>query len=163
MKIGIIIPSTSNKRNWKSFKQSYLFKHTIKSFLTTYDKEHEYIFYIGIDKGDKIYDDEKNKNLFIRFVGIMKNTSLQFHYMDGIEKGHLTKMWNVLFKIAYDDNCDYFFQCGDDIEFKTKGWINDCITVLQSRNGIGVSGPMNNKALIITQSFVTRKHIKIFK
>ena len=29
-------------------------------------------------------------------------------------------MWNVLFKQAYDDGCDYFYQCGDDIEFKTK-------------------------------------------
>ena len=24
------------------------------------------------------------------------------------------KMWNLAFKEAYNDNCDYFFQCGDD-------------------------------------------------
>ena len=29
--------------------------------------------------------------------------------MDGIAKGHLTVMWNRLFKKALDDNCDYFF------------------------------------------------------
>jgi len=162
MKIGIIIPSTSHKRNWKTYKESYLFKHTIKSFLTTYDKEHEYIFYIGIDKGDKVYDDDKNKNAFTRFVGIMKNTSLQFHYMENIEKGHLTKMWNALFKIAYDDGCDFFFQCGDDIEFKTKGWVNNCIQVLQSRRNVGVTGPINNNSKIITQSFVSRKHMECF-
>ena len=33
-------------------------------------------------------------------------------------------MWNILFKKAYNDNCDYFYQCGDDILFKTKGWNN---------------------------------------
>ena len=40
--------------------------------------------------------------------------------MKNIKKGHLTAMWNVLFKQAYDDNNDYFFQCGDDINFHTK-------------------------------------------
>ena len=44
MKIGIIIPSTSNGRNWISYKESYLFKHTLKTFLLTYNNEHEYIF-----------------------------------------------------------------------------------------------------------------------
>lgn len=26
-------------------------------------------------------------------------------------------MWNVLFQNAYDDSCDYLYQCGDDIVF----------------------------------------------
>ena len=50
---------------------------------------------------------------------------LKFITSSGIEKGWVTKMWNRAFKMAYDDGCDYFYQCGDDMQFKTKGWIND--------------------------------------
>ena len=162
MKIGLLIPSTSKQRNWKNYKQTYLISYTLKSFLTTYDQEHEYMFYIGIDRNDKIYDNNDIQEDILRFVNIMKNVSLKFVYMDNITPGHLTKMWNVLFRVAYDDQCDYFFQCGDDIEFCSKGWINDCINTLKSSDNIGLTGPMNNNARIFTQSFVSRKHMEIF-
>ena len=29
-----------------------------------------------------------------------------------------------------DENFDYFFQCGDDIKFITKGWVNSSINKL---------------------------------
>jgi hypothetical protein len=162
MKIGILIPSTSKNRDWKTMEESYLYKHTLKSFLLTYDKEHTYVFYIGIDRNDKVYDNEDNKNKLNRFCSIMKNTSIEFHYMDNVAKGHLTVMWNQLFKTAYSDGCEYFFQCGDDIEFKTNGWINECIRTLQHSNGIGMTGPINNNTRILTQSFVSRKHMDLF-
>jgi hypothetical protein len=71
-------------------------------------------------------------------------------------------MWNVLFNIAYDDNCDYYYQCGDDIDFTTKGWVNDCIKRLINNNNIGMTGPINNNSSILTQSFVSSEHYKIF-
>jgi hypothetical protein len=121
MKIGILIPSTSHGRNWTSYKESYLFSLTLKTFLLTYDKEHEYIFYIGVDRGDPIYDNPEQISHFKRFIGIMKNTTITFLKMDGIAKGHLTVMWNRLCDLAYSEGCDYFFQCGDDICFRTNG------------------------------------------
>ena len=92
----------------------------------------------------------------------MKNMEIEFIYMDGIAKGHLTVMWNRLFEKAFKDECDYFFQCGDDIEFKTKKWVNDCIATLQNSNDIGLVGPINNNPRILTQSFVSRKHMELF-
>ena len=162
MKIGILIPSTSKGRDWRSYKETYLYELTLKTFLITYDKEHSYVFYIGVDKNDKIYDSEKEIKQIKRFISIMKNVEIEFMYMDGIEKGHLTVMWNRLFKTAYDDNCDYFFQCGDDIDFKTNGWVNACISTLQKSNNIGMVGPVNNNNYILTQSFVSRKHMELF-
>lgn len=163
MKIGIIIPSTSNGRDWKDIQESYLFKHTIKTFLLTYDKEHNYTFYIGIDRNDKIYDDSDNINYIKEFLSRTPNLSIEFIYMDDIPKGHLTKMWNQLFDLAYNDECDYFFQCGDDIEFLTNGWIDFCINTLVKHNGIGVTGPIDiNNTKLLTQSFVSRKHMKCF-
>ena len=93
---------------------------------------------------------------------VMINIDINFVYMDNIPKGHLTVMWNKLFKIAYDDECEYFFQCGDDIEFKTNGWVEDCISKLQENNNIGLVGPVNNNPRILTQSFVSKKHMELF-
>ncbi len=162
MKIGILIPSTSNGRNWTSSLESYLYSLTLKTFLITYNQEHSYKFYIGIDRGDKIYDNPSQQQHIYRFMNIMKNVEIEFVHMDGIPKGHLTKMWNRLFQKAYDENCDYFFQCGDDIAFRTKGWINDCIITLENSAGIGMTGPINNNPAILTQSFVSRKHMELF-
>ena len=55
-KIGLLIPTTCKGRdNWGTVKDTYLFKLTLKSFLLSQDKEHEYIFYIGIDSDDRIF------------------------------------------------------------------------------------------------------------
>lgn len=162
MKIGVIIPSTSRNRNWGSYKDSYLYNNTLKTYALTYDPEHMHIFYVGIDRGDRIYDTVETKEGLETFASVMKNIKLVFVYMDGIEKGHLTNMWNKLFAQAYEDGCEYFFQCGDDIDFKTKGWINESIEILKKSDGVGVCGPINNNARILTQSFVSRKHMDIF-
>jgi hypothetical protein len=92
-----------------------------------------------------------------------------------VEKGFLTKMWNLAFKEAYNDNCDYFFQCGDDIEFLTRDWIDDSIKLLNENNKIGLTGPIDlgrlninsdykpgGQRFIQTQAFVSRKHMEIF-
>jgi hypothetical protein len=165
MKVGIIIPCTSFGRDeWGRVQDAYLVTHTFKSFVATADKEHEYIFYIGIDEGDRIYDTEECKEYLGKFCGVMKNINMkvEFIYMTGIEKGYLTKMWNVLFKRAYDDGCDYFFQCGDDIIFKSDGWVNHSISVLELTDGVGLTGPLNNNTRLLTQSFVSRKHMELF-
>lgn len=162
MKVALIIPSTSKGRNWQSCNETYLLKHTIKTFLHTYDMEHNYTFYIGIDKNDPIYDNNDVKEKISKFISVLKNIDLKFVYMDNVKKGHLTIMWNILFDKAIEDNNDYFFQCGDDIEFHTKGWVNDCISVLKKSNGIGLVGPINNNPHILTQSFVSKKHKELF-
>lgn len=162
MKIGLLIPSTSTGRDWNSYQDTYLYNLSLKTFLITYDKEHEYIFYVGIDRGDKIYDNPENIEGFNRFVSVMENVTIDFVYMDGIEKGYLTKMWNRLYEKAYAENCDYFFQCGDDIAFRTNGWINECIKKILSSKGLGMTGPINNNPYILTQTFVSRKHMEIF-
>ena len=162
MKVGLLIPTTSKNRDWNNIKSMYLYDITLKSFLTTYDIEHNYVFYIGIDKDDHFF---KNSilNQLKRFISVMKNVEIKFIYFENIKKGHLTKMWNILFKNAYNENCDYFCQCGDDIKFCNKGWVNECIKVLQLNNNIGVTSPIDvRNQLILTQSFVSKKHMEIF-
>lgn len=162
MKIGVLIPATSKGHSWKTIKDTFLYKYSLTSFLLTRSEQYTYTFYIGIDRHDPVYDLNENKKHFERICSIMTGVSIEFIYMDNIPKGHLTVMWNVLFQKAYDDKCDYFIQCGDDIIFKTKGWIEAGINKLQTSSNIGVCGPVNNNPRILTQSLVSRKHMEIF-
>ena len=87
----------------------------------TQSKEFKYKFYIGIDKDDRIFDKKYSQDEITRFSKAFPNVSFEFIVYDNnqIPKGHHTKMWNV-FKKAYNDGFDYFYQCGDDIAFKTR-------------------------------------------
>ena len=59
-KIALLIPTTSKGRDsWATVKDTYLFNLTLKTFLLTQNKEHEYIFYIGIDADDRIFSNPK--------------------------------------------------------------------------------------------------------
>jgi len=163
MKVGLLILSTSRGRDdWSNIKDSYLYNLTLKTFLMTMDKEHEYVLYIGIDPEDRIFDDPEQQSAISRFSKVFKNVSFQFYVINGVPKGHVTIMWNRLFNTAYNESCDYFFQCGDDIHFHTNGWINDSIATLQQNKDIGLTGPINNNGRILTQAFVSRKHMEIF-
>ena len=98
----------------------------------------------------KIYSCPCRKKTNIRYVPVV--SIILLHPILSLERAQqidLTAMWNVLFKQAYDDNNNYFFQCGDDINFHTKNWITDSIAILKSNNDIGISGPVNNNFRIL--------------
>ena len=159
---ALILATSKNRDSWVMMQDTYLYQLTLKTFLLTIDKEHSYVFYIGIDKDDRIFDNETQKREINRFSKVFPNVEFKFISMENIPKGYVTLMWNKLFEDAYKSDCDYFYQCGDDIEFKTNGWINDGIKVLKEHNNIGLTGPINNNNRILTQAFVSRKHMEIF-
>ena len=159
----MLLISTSKGRDWKCIKETYLYNIFIKSFLNSIVSGNEYIVYIGIDKGDPILDKKEEQKLIERFSLIFKNVTFKFITFDkSVKKGHVSKMWNIVHKIAYDEGCDYFYQCGDDINFGKKGWVEDCINMLLKHDNLGLTGPINNNNRILTQSFVSRKHMEIF-
>ena len=174
--IGILVPSTTNKRDWTTLEETTLYKVFLKSFLTTYSKEYEYTLYLVIDNDDKVYSKESEISKLTRFLNIMKNIKLKLIYSDDIPKGWVTHMWNKAFKMAYDDNCDYFLQCGDDIHFLNNDWVKESIDILIKNDNIGLTGPLDYDRIasgpnsypggarfIQTQNFVSRKHMEIFK
>lgn len=162
LNIAILIPSTTKGRNWSNIKESYLYNLTLKTFLLTRCNNYKYTFYIGYDEDDSILSNREEQEVINKFSTVFKDVVFIFIPMANVAKGHLTVMWNKLFKRAYDDNNDYFFQCGDDINFRTKNWITDSINMLKSNNDIGITGPINNNYLILTQVMVSRKHMEIF-
>jgi len=156
MKIGIILPSTSHKRDWTRPRHSYLFT-TLTSLKETIDSEHTYKIYVGIDADDVFYNEETIRyyNMFELDIEFVRVT---------VDKGHVTKIWNILAQKAYDERYDYLYQCGDDITFQKKGWVTKSIEHLQQVNNIGMTGPRNTNGntTILTQCFVHRTHVAIF-
>ena len=107
MKVAFLIPSTTKGRTWTNMEETYLFDFFGKSFLETLSKNIEYTIYINIDHDDPIYANDIEKNKFISMFG--ENISIKFLSDGQIQKGYLTQMWNYLFKMAYDDDNEYFY------------------------------------------------------
>ena len=172
----MLIPTTSVKRNWKGLSETTLYNIFLRSFTETYCSQYKYIIYLIIDDDDAIFGRTKTQGEIIKIVSKFKNISVQFVSSKNITKGWVTKMWNKAFKIAYDDKCDYFYQCGDDILLQSKKWVTNSIDKLKKHNNIGLTGPLDigriqvggqdsapgGNRFIQTQSFVSRKHREIF-
>lgn len=164
-KIGFIIPTTSHKRDWETWRCSLLYP-TLASCLTHLTKKertnHTIVFYIGHDHDDPFYTQDVQQK-FLQWVK-KHDIQLQFHkFPQDTRKGFCTRMWNILFQHALRDKCEYVYQCGDDIEWKTMGWLTDCIRTLASHDNVGVTGPLNNNGRILTQTFVhATTHFNIF-
>mgnify|MGYP001254941683 FL=1 len=175
-KIGILIPTTTNKRDWEMLKDTTFYSVFLKTFLTTYCKQYNYTIYLVVDDDDRIYSKNDVKEKLCRFINIMKNVNIKFISSEGIPRGWVTHMWNRAFKEAYDDGCDYFFQSGDDIQFLGKLWVSNSIDQLKENDDIGMTGPLDlgrikggsaasqpgGSRFIQTQSFVSRKHMELF-
>jgi len=170
MKIGILVPSTTRGTKAKKLEDTHLFKYLINSLIRTLDchEENQYHLYLAIDDNDNIYskfqtkkkllnkDTYSRNNKFIKIIPHICSTK-------NIEKGNVVGYWNMLFKKAYDDGCDYFVQSGDDIVYHNRHWLNICIHHLNLCNGYGVSTPIDiNNPKLMTQSVVSRKHMDIF-
>ncbi|MFH1352769.1 MAG: hypothetical protein ABIH68_04245 [bacterium] len=168
--IGILIPGTSRNAVYKNCEDIELFKVLLPSFfnsLTAVEKDRFcYRFYLGYDAGDELYDNERNlKRIREKFARETENRSIQMEEpvrCAGTEHSP-AYVWNILFKKAYDDGCDYFYQLGDDIELLSDGWSSIFVNVLKESRGVGVTGPMEeHNRRILTQTFVSRVHMDIF-
>lgn len=170
MKIGVLIPCTSNRREYKSLVQTDLYEYFFKSFFTTYSDEYEYKIYLGVDNDDDFYTNANVHDNIFKFVGIMKNCDIEINYYDPkMYKGKPCWIWNELFDKAYNDDCDYFIQCGSDITFVDKGWVDHGIKRLKDKDDIGVVGLVDAgrkkfdiNDTLLTQTMVSRKHKEIF-
>ena len=161
MKVAFLVPSTTRKRPWRKMEDTYLYKIFGQSFIRTVSEDIEYTIYINIDANDPIYTKTIEKNKFIALIG--EKATIKFISDGHISKGYLTQMWNYLFRLAYKDGNDYFYQCGDDIMFQNIDWLSECIEQFKKQNDVGICGPISPPNYrILTQTLVSRKHWEIF-
>jgi len=151
IQIAFLIPVKTTQLD----DNSHIYK-LLYNFSKNINIKYKYNFYIGFNYNDKclnnkdILDIFNNDNLTIQVI----------EFNNTIKSGHLTKMWNELFEISYNEN-DYFYQLGDDIIFENYNFLD--IYIARLNNNIGVTGYLTkNKTNILTQSFVSKTHYLIF-
>jgi hypothetical protein len=161
-KIGVLISSTSKNSGYTNF-QDYILLKTILTFIARIKDDYVYNIYIGYDTGDVFF--EKNHDQLILELNKLATRNIKFtlHNINNVSTSNPCFVWNHLFKLAYDDLNDYFFQTGDDITYETDNWMTTCIQLLQKNNNIGISGGTCSNTRILTQTLVSRKHYDIFK
>ena len=172
--IALLIPSTTKGKNWKNIEDSFFYKIFIPSFIKIINDKYTYKIFLGYDQDDTLLRRLENHEIC---KDLLKNDNAQIEFIKlNVEKGHLSKMWNILFKKAYDDNYDYFYQCGDDITFINLDWTKQSISNLRNHNNVGLTGPLDygrirsnprlclpgGERFIQTQTFVSRKHMDTF-
>lgn len=163
IKVGIIIPSTTKDKTFNTVLDIAFIDVFINSFVSTYNTNDANInctVYVGYDSDDQVYSNENSRLLITNFIERLdKKLIVKFiQFQDNVEKGHLSKMWNILYDVAYNDKCDYMYLCRDDIYFLTNDWLISSIKLLQNNNNFGISGPMCDNPYILTQALFSRKH-----
>ena len=162
-KIGIIIPTTSNNRNYVEVKKIDFFEIFMNNFLKTFNQNYHFTIYLGFDDDDQFYNSNlvEIKNYFDLITNDY-NINLKLHKISNL-KGKVGEIWSKLADIAVNDNCEYLYQIGDDVKIINSGWEEAFINKLKKLDNVGVVGPLDvNNSTILTQSFVHNTHLNIF-
>jgi hypothetical protein len=159
MKIGILVPVCSRNQTWTQYEDCPLHTLLMPSFEATKSEGYDYQFYIGLDDDDEFFLRHRD-----RLPGKAVAVSECKHAP--------ARVWNILFRNAYEDGCEYMFQLADDVSIETRGWTERFIETLQSNRNLGVVGPchpanyqlrMNaGMPFVLENAFVHRRHYEIF-
>lgn len=169
--IALLIPSTNkNIKHNNNANNLPFIKIFLPSFLQSINKhtvKFKYNIYFGYDTNDSFYDNSNNMPKFQQKVNDMiKGYPIKMKYTKfKLPIISLVNLWNQLFKIAYNDNNQYFYQLGDDIRFSRNRWSDKFVRALRKSNNIGTVGPFDQRhkfRTLLTQSMVHRTHYQIF-
>ena len=153
--IAFLVPSTSNKRNWKNFRDTYLNQILLPS-ITNLSINYDITVYIGYDEDDRLYSN-------ISLPESYDHIKLKWIKFEDTYKGKPTHIWNSLADQCIKEGFEYFQVCGDDIKFdKNINWLTIFLKELKKNNNIGYSSGFSNNHSIPTQFLFHKKHYDIF-
>ena len=165
--IAILVPVCSRKQNYTTLSSTPFMKILYPSFLKYKDDGYKFSFYIGYDSTDDFYCQH------IQDLPELIDNDLTINIVKLNDCEHKpAHAWNILFKNATIDECDYFYQIGDDVQIESP-WTNIFVNLLQENNNVGVVGGchlMNYRGRVasggspvIENAFVHKKHYHIFE
>jgi hypothetical protein len=187
-KIALCVPMTSRGTDMSTVDQSPLWFNLFASFMESIDWQnnvHEFTFYLGLDRGDPLYDTgDAWSDLRRAFAKNTRRALTWLNFQNLTQRGILNQKLHLklmhfedtagapsqvvvgLVNQAYDDGHDYFFQVNDDTVIVSKDWVTSFIEVLKSNPvmpNLGITGPVDtNNDRILTHAFAHRTHVEIF-
>lgn len=161
MKIAFLVPSTTNKRDWKCIQETYLFQILFNGLERYPPNAMDITVYVGYDEDDKIYSEDDER---MKCDAIFMNFKIKWIPFDKSYKGKVSGIWNKLAEQALDDGFDYFKILGDDIRIPSdRGWLGCFVNKLKKQDNIGWIAGFSNNDRIPTQFLVHKTHLKIFE
>jgi hypothetical protein len=161
-----IITSTQSTKNHTNVASSLLYKHLIKTILSTVTASEQYnwnvILYIAIDHTDTWWIQHFQE--LAPYIPVWLSVNMCVYPKNRAH--HIP--FNEIAMTAYSESfADYYVRVNDDTEFKTSKWITIGISALQNDYdppNIGVVGPTcsQGNTAIMTHDMVHRTHIEIF-
>tara|TARA_R100000388_G_C7224934_1_gene151220 strand:+ start:191 stop:931 length:741 start_codon:yes stop_codon:yes gene_type:complete len=164
--IGILIPLCSRKQKWVNVLDIDFFNNFLPYFYSTISNKYNYRFYFAIDENDKFLNDNRED------IERCLNEDDKIIIAPKEYNGNPYGIWNLLLEAAKDE-CEYFYQCGSDIQHITKDWDHYFVRTLKKNNNIGITGGVDkhfwlerifrNLNGILENVFFHKTHYKIFK
>jgi hypothetical protein len=170
MRIAVLVPVTSRRRELACVAEGDLFRLFLPSFLATANWEpgYEYDLHVGIDDVDPFYAQARHRDALLdeaRRLLAGRAARVHAHVLTGTTHAPCWA-WNELFARAHASGADFFYQMGDDVRLVSAGWAEAFVATLRANprlSGFGVVGPLETVArTILTQAFVSRLHWDVF-
>ncbi len=159
--IAFCVPSTCNKRDWKSAEETYLYQILFNEIEKFTPNECEITCYVGYDNDDKIWSSVDER---MKCNATFMNFKIEWIEFDSSKvKGKPTWIWNGLAEQAIKDGFEYLKLLGDDIRLpRDRGWLGAFVNKLKKNRNIGWVAGYSNNDQIPTQFLVHKNHIDIF-
>lgn len=160
-KIAILCPIIINEPPNISYKETCFYKNTLRSFMNTYDKNQQFMFFVGIYKSQNTFNNIETQNELKRFISVMNNVNLEFFYFSKPTLS-MVSMWNMLAKHAHTNNYEYYVNISDNNTFETSGWIQTSLLRLKQNNNIGYVSFIDPNEQKYDTVVVHQKHFLVF-
>ena len=160
-KVAFIVPSTTNKREWSSVKDTYLFNILMSELHNKPPIDCDITLFVGYNIDDKIYSIMEER---MTCNAIFDNFKIEWIPFNDEYKGKPTHIWNELAKVALHKGFEYMKVLGDDITLPNDAyWLTSFINKLKKNNNIGFVAGYSNNDQIPTQFLVHKTHLDIFE
>ena len=160
MKIAFLVPTTTNKRDWNTITETYLWNVLMTELENKTPLDCEIKLFLGYDLGDKVFSQIEQR---MKANAIFKNFEIEWVGFTDDYKGKPVWIWNSLYEIALKEDYEYFKVLGDDITIpKDKTWLKAMVNKLKKNNNIGWSAGYSNNTAIATQFLIHKTHCEIF-
>lgn len=162
--VAILIPICSKNQKYKHIQDIPLLKTFYPAFLKTKCTRINYTIFLGYNDDDDFY---------IEHYSNLKHITKHIYALPNCNNAPAFA-WNKLADLAHKDSIyyDYFFQIGDDVVLKNKGWTSTFINKLNSKDNLGIIGPIHlenylgrkqeDRPEVIENAFFHRTHLNIF-
>ena len=158
-KVAFCIPSTTNKRDWKTIEETDLWKVLMGS-LEKFTPHHEITLFIGYDSYDKVFSIEEER---MKPEAVFQNFKIKWFPFNEKFKGKVNLIWNDLARSAIDDGFNYLKILGDDIRLPNdRDWLSCFINKLKKNDNVGFVAGWSGNDAIPTQFLVHKTHFEIF-